>query len=156
MHFTYFTHGINKYFRPGSLHQFHKSLENLHPSIKRAANITLILCSISRIFMSFSLLYAVTNTSIFANIKLFPCLSNLLCGSSSGFHWCFGFDDRRDVNPRTLNSHNDIQELSIQSSISHLIFSLVCRSKHFSSHQFGHTYFTLTLFFPIIDAFVMN
>lgn len=105
--------------------------------------------------MSFSLLYVVTNTSIFANIKLFPCLSNLLCGSSSSFHWWFGFDDRRGVNPHTLNSH-DIQEFSIQSSISHLIFSLVCRSKHFSSHQFGHTYFTLTLFFPIIDACVMN
>lgn len=27
------------------------------------------------------------------------------------------------------------------------IFILVCWSKHFSSHQFGHTYFTLTLVF---------
>ena len=100
MHFTYITHCINKYFKPGSLHQFHKFHEYLHSFIKSAASITVILHSISCLFMSFSLLYVVTDTSIFAYIKLFPCLSNLLCGSSFSFHWCFGFDDRRgDVNP---------------------------------------------------------
>lgn len=37
------------------------------------------------------------------------------------------------------------------------IFILVCWSKHFSSHQFGHTYFTLTLFFfPITNVFIIN
>lgn len=54
----------------------------IHSFIKRTANITVILHSILCLFRSFSLLCMVTYTTIFAHIKLFPCLSNVSCGST--------------------------------------------------------------------------
>lgn len=93
--FTYIIHCINKYFKPGSLHQFYKFLGYLHSFIKRTANITVILHSILCLFRSSSLLYMVTYVSMFAHIKLFPHLSNTPCGSYFRFHWCLKIDDKR-------------------------------------------------------------
>lgn len=150
--FTYIIHCIVKYFKPCSLRQFYKFLGYLHSFIhqKDCKHNSYSAFHFVPLQEFFSIVYGHLHDKFCSYKAISLSLKRIMWLYHFRFHWCFKIDDKRG-NVNLSEATSQIVTRTFKSLVFNRafpIFILVCWSKHFSSHQFGHTYFTLTFFFP--------